>query len=166
MISSSHPAFAKLGPKLERAQRELDNLDRFLAQYDVFPPETINVWGRMTATAAAIHNVYNGIEDVLLSLAKDIDGSVPTGETSHQDLLDQMRAALVGLRPALLDDALYAALTELKGFRHRVRHRYGFDLDPTKTDESLARMRTTFPAIVEAVRHLERTVNAPDDGFA
>ena len=38
MISSSHPAFAKLGPKLERAQRELDNLDGFLAQYDAFPP--------------------------------------------------------------------------------------------------------------------------------
>ena len=120
----------------------------------------------MTATAAAIHNVYNGIEDVLLSLAKDVDGSVPTGETSHQDLLDQMRAELLGLRPALLDDALYALLTELKGFRHRVRHRYGFDLDPARTDESLVRLRTAFPAIVEAVRRLENALNAPEGGSA
>ncbi|KAB1077806.1 hypothetical protein F6X53_17240 [Methylobacterium soli] len=110
--------------------------------------------------AAAVHNAYNGIEDVLLNLANDIDGSVPTGETSHQDLLDQMRAALAGIRPALLDDPLYAALTELKGFRHRVRHRYGFDLDAAKTDESLARMRRSFPHFVEAVRRLEQVMTA------
>ncbi|GJD89623.1 MULTISPECIES: hypothetical protein [Methylobacterium] len=163
MIASSHPAFAKLGPKLERAARELRNLDAFLGQYDALPPEAVNAWGRMTAIAAAIHNVYNGIEDTLLSLANDIDGSVPTGETSHQDLLDQMRAAVLGLRPPLLDDALYVALTELKGFRHRVRHRYGFDLDPGKTNESLDRMRATFPAYVEAVRGLERDL-AGDPG--
>ncbi|WP_245930585.1 hypothetical protein [Methylobacterium radiodurans] len=116
MIASSHPAFAKLGPKLERAAREFRNLDTFPAQYDALPPEAVNAWGRMTATAGAVHNVYNGIEDTLLSLANDIDGTVPTGETSHQDLLDQMRAAVVGLRPPLLDDALYLSLTELKGF--------------------------------------------------
>jgi uncharacterized protein YutE (UPF0331/DUF86 family) len=89
MISSSHPAFAKLGPKLERAHRELANLDDFLR--------------------------------------------------------------------------LYAALTELKGFRHCVRHRYGFDLNAAKTDESLARMRRSFPHFVEAVRRLEQVMTAEAD---
>ena len=42
MIASSHPAFAKLGPKLERAARELRNLDAFLGQYDALPPEAVN----------------------------------------------------------------------------------------------------------------------------
>lgn len=32
MISSTHPAFAKLGPKLERAHRELETLEAFLAR--------------------------------------------------------------------------------------------------------------------------------------
>ncbi len=82
--------------------------------------------------ALGIHNIYNGIEDVMLSLANDIDGYVPTGEPAHQDLLDQMSAAIDGTRPALLDSKLYDLLVELKGFRHVVRHRYGFDLDPKK----------------------------------
>jgi hypothetical protein len=46
-----------------------------------------------------IHNIYNGIEDVMLSLANDVDGYVPTGETAHQDPLDQMSAGIEGKRP-------------------------------------------------------------------
>ncbi len=32
--------------------------------------------------------VINGIEDVMLNLANDIDGYVPTGESAHQDTKD------------------------------------------------------------------------------
>ena len=156
MIASRLPAFAKLGPKLDRAGRELANLDVFLAGYDALPPGQRTTWGRLTAIAAALHNAYNGIEDVLLGIAKDVDGAAPTGDTSHQDLLDQMRAEIPGLRPALLDDALYVSLTELKGFRHRVRHNYGFDLDAGRTEQNRALMQATFPRFVEAVRMVER----------
>jgi hypothetical protein len=68
--------------------------------------------------ALGVHNVYNGIEDVMLNLANDIDGYVPTGESAHQDLLDQMSAAIERKRPALLSSDLYGLLVELKGFRH------------------------------------------------
>jgi hypothetical protein len=92
----------------------------------------------------------------MLNLANDIDGYVPTGESAHQDLLDQMSAAIEGKRPAVLSPELYEILVELKGFRHVVRHRYGFDLDPRKIDENVARVRAAFPAFVSAVRDLER----------
>ena len=62
MISSSHPAFAKLGPKLERVQREIDSLDDFLRRYDSLAPEMVSEWGRTTAVASAVANAYNGIE--------------------------------------------------------------------------------------------------------
>jgi hypothetical protein len=39
-----------------------------------------------------------------------------------------------------------------------VRHRYGFDLDPSKVDENLARARKAFAAFVEAVAGLERAI--------
>ncbi len=87
---------------------------------------------------------------------------MPTGESAHQDLLDQMPAAIEGKRPALLRPEVYGLLVELKGFRHVVRHRYGFDLDPSKVDENLARMRAAFPAFVSAVGDLERALTAEE----
>lgn len=107
-----------------------------------------------------MHNIYNGLEDVLLSLANDVDDFVPRGDASHQDLLDQMRVALEGRRPALLNERLYEAMTELKGFRHLVRHRYGLDLDPVRTLANLERMRAVLPAFLSAVQTLERHMTA------
>jgi predicted nucleotidyltransferase len=156
-------AFAKLGPKLERAQRELDRLDEFLRLYDAVSPEPGSEWGRTTAIASAVHNAYNGVEDVLFNLANDVDDCVPKGDTSHQDLLDQMHVGIAGKRPAVLDDALYTVLTELKRFRHLVRHRYGFDFDPARIDTNLARMREALPSFVTAVRALERHVTTADE---
>ena len=81
------------------------------------------------------------------------------------DLLDQMRAQIPGLRPAVLDDELYVSLMELKGFRHRVRHNHGFDLDAGRTEQNRALMQATFPKLVEAVRTLENrpTGSGADD---
>ena len=159
MISSKHPAFAKIATKLDRAGQELGKIDGFLRSIkDSDSP--VNEWARGSAVALGVHNIYNGIEDVMLNLANDIDGYVPTGESAHQDLLDQMSAAIEGKRPALLDSELYGLLVELKGFRHLVRHRYGFDLDLSKVDENVARVRTAFAAFVEAVAVLERAMTA------
>ena len=159
MISSRHPAFAKIATKLDRAGQELGRIGGYLDSIkDSDRPA--NEWARGSALALGVHNIYNGIEDVMLNLANDIDGYVPTGESAHQDLLDQMSAAIEGTRPALLSPELYGLLVELKGFRHVVRHRYGFDLDPSKVDENLTRVRTAFPAFVEAVAVLERGMTA------
>jgi hypothetical protein len=156
VISSKHPAFAKLATKLDRARQELVKIDDYLGSIE----GPVNQWARGSALALGVHNIYNGIEDVMLSLANDIDGYVPTGESAHQDLLDQMSAGIDGKRPALFGSELYGQLVELKGFRHVVRHRYGFDLDPRKVDENLARVRTAFPAFVKAVTCLERMMTA------
>jgi hypothetical protein len=120
-------------------------------------------WGAVNAVSLGIHNVYNGIEDVLLGLANDVDGFVPRGSAIHQDILDQMSAEVEGIRPALLDPELYRSLGELKGFRHLVRHRYDFGLDAGKVLENLDRLRRGFPAFVAAVQCLEACLNR-DDG--
>jgi hypothetical protein len=159
VISSKHPAFAKLATKLDRARQELGKIDSYIdSMADSDRP--VNEWARGAALALGIHNIYNGIEDVMLNVANDIDGYVPTGESAHQDLLDQMSAAIDGRRPRLLDPELYGLLVELKGFRHVVRHRYGFDLDLSRVEENLARVRLAFPAFVEAVSSLEGSMAA------
>ena len=77
MISSKHPAFAKIATKLDRAGQELGKIDGYLDSIkDSDRP--VNEWARGSALALGVHNIYNGIEDVMLNLANDIDGYVPT----------------------------------------------------------------------------------------
>ncbi|MER8727186.1 MULTISPECIES: hypothetical protein [unclassified Mesorhizobium] len=114
--------------------------------------------GRDRSSSLGVHNVYNSIEDILLSLSNDIDGLVLQGPTMHQDVLDQMSAEIAGIRPAVLDPELYQSLSELNGFRHLVRHRYGFDLKTDKVQESLDRVKEAFPSFLEAIVHLESTL--------
>ncbi|MBB3398904.1 MULTISPECIES: hypothetical protein [unclassified Rhizobium] len=66
-------------------------------------------------------------------------------------------------RPALLDLELYDALFELKGFRHLVRHKYGFDLKPDKVAANLELLKSAFPAFIDAVIRLERAMRSGDD---
>jgi len=156
MTAFRHPAFAKLSPKLDRATKELEQVERYLSAHS--RELSLGEWGALAAVSLGIHNVYNGIEDILLSLANDVDGLVPSGSTMHQDVLDQMSAEVAEVRPAVLDSDLYQSLSELKGFRHLVRHRYGFDLKADKVQESLDRMRRALPSFVEAVVSLERVL--------
>ena len=88
----------------------------------------------------------------------------------HQDLLDQMVSGIAETRPPVLDAELYESLSELKGFRHLVRHRYGFDLKPDKVRDNLERVVVALPAFIEAVCSLEQVLleetpeNAGGDG--
>ncbi|MET0747764.1 MAG: hypothetical protein ABWY49_06210 [Rhizobium sp.] len=163
MTSFSLPLFSRLSPKIARASREMAQMQGYYESHALAVAE--GDWGALSAVSSGIHNVYNGIEDILLGLARDIDDSVPTGASAHQDVLDQMAAEVVGMRPALLDASLHEALVELKGFRHLVRHKYGFDLRPDKVIENFKLLQSAFPAFIEAVRELERAMkDADDDG--
>ena len=151
-----HPAFARLSPKLERARTELAELQKYSGKHH--DALLAGDWGATSAISLGVHNIYNGIEDILLSLARDIDDDVPGGTTMYQDLLDQMVAGIDGIRPPVLDANLYESLSELKGFRHLVRHRYGFDLKPDKVRDNLERVAVALPAFIEAVCSLEQVL--------
>ncbi|TCR91791.1 hypothetical protein [Rhizobium sp. BK376] len=161
MASFSLPVFSRLSPKIARAEHELAQMAEYYASHS--DQVAAGDWGAMGAVSSGVHNVYNGIEDILLSIARDVDDSVPAGPSAHQDVLDQMAAQVAGTRPALLDTGLYEALVELKGFRHLVRHRYGFDLKPEKVIENLDLLQKVFPAFIEAVVELEKIMREGDD---
>ncbi|MEF2553497.1 hypothetical protein VQ042_19420 [Aurantimonas sp. A2-1-M11] len=156
MTVFKHPAFAKLSVKLERAEKEMQKIEAHMLKHG--DGVRSGEWGAVSAVALGIHNVYNGVEDVLLGLANDVDDLVPSGSSMHQDILDQMSVPIDGVRPAVLDVDLYESLTELKGFRHLVRHRYGFDLKAEKVLEHLDRVSEALPSLTAAVVDLERTL--------
>lgn len=152
-MPSSAPVFARIRRKLERATRELAKLETYLAGHVSAPDSE---WAHTTLAATAVANVYNGIEDAMMDVARYIDDAQPKGEFWHQDLLEQSALPIDGVRPALLDTALYADLFELKGFRHVVRHAYGIDLQPERVTINLARARRALPMFVDAVDALQR----------
>ena len=164
MTSFSLPEFAKLTPRIARTMRELSQM---VAYHEAHSAELLEGdWGALAAVSSGIHNVYNGIEDILLSIAKDVDDYVPTGSSAHQDILDQMASEIARTRSALLNNELYDDLLEIKGFRHLVRHRYGFDLKPDRVVANFQLVRDALPAFVTAVTKLEKAISKDGDQLA
>ena len=151
MVPSRQPVFARIRRKLERAEREMANLDAYLDRHASAPEDE---WARMTLVGTAIANIYNGIEDAMMDVARYIDDAQPKGEAWHQDLLEQSASAIDGVRPALFGRTLYVDLLELKGFRHVVRHAYGIDLQADKVEDNRQRVRRALPAFIDAIAAL------------
>jgi uncharacterized protein YutE (UPF0331/DUF86 family) len=147
------PEFSRLAPRLERSARELGQLLDFYGRHEA--EVSAGDWGALSAVSLGIHNVYNRIEDILMSIARDLDGSAPSGPTVHQDILDQMAAAIADRRPPVLSAKLHRDLTELKGFRHLVRHKYGFDLKPEKVIENIRLLQDAYPAFEQCLEDLD-----------
>lgn len=82
----------------------------------------------ITAIASVLHSFYNGVENIFLNIAKQIDGNVPTGVHWHRDLLHSMTRT-TPQRAALLDEELANQLTDYLAFRHFYRHSYSFFLE-------------------------------------
>ena len=75
-----------------------------------------------------MHSFYNGLENIFEIIAKNIDGNVPTGNKSHQELLYQMAIANEK-RKEIFSEELYAKLKEYATFRHFYRHAYSFQMN-------------------------------------
>jgi predicted nucleotidyltransferase len=86
----------------------------------------------MQALASYLHQFYTGCERILERIAVTVDGGLPGGAFSHANLLAQMAQELPGIRPAILNGALWLRLQDYLAFRHFFRHAYGYTLDWTK----------------------------------
>jgi hypothetical protein len=161
MTSFSLPVFSRLSPKINRAERELAQIERYCDSNS--PEVAAGDWGAMSAVSLGIHNVYNGIEDILLSLARDIDDSVPTGALRpsgrpRPDGGGSCRNASGAARSRPLGGS-----HGTQGISPLVRHRYGFDLKTDKVIENLALLQKVFPVFIDAVTELERAMREGDD---
>ncbi|MHB8766829.1 MAG: ribonuclease toxin HepT-like protein [Deferrisomatales bacterium] len=75
-----------------------------------------------------LHNFYNGCENVFRAVARFFENDLGA-DAWHRDLLRRMHLEIPGYRPRVIDEALLVALDEFRGFRHRFRHCYSFELD-------------------------------------
>ena len=79
-----------------------------------------------------LHGLYNAFENTFQNIAAVFENSVDEVGRWHAQLLERMRLDVMPLRPAVIDDAAYDALDELRRFRHLFRHSYSVRLDPLR----------------------------------
>ena len=72
------------------------------------------------AACAMLHSFYTEIEKILKLIAREWDGQVPSSDSWHKDLLNQL-SETTAKRPAVLSPALVEVLSEFLAFRHLFR---------------------------------------------
>ena len=92
------------------------------------------------AAALSLQNYYMGVERIFEEVAKRIDQSLPSGPSSHQELLEQMGLEIPHTRPPLLSASTLTQINKYRAFRHVVMHRYGFELQPERVSELVAQL--------------------------
>jgi uncharacterized protein YutE (UPF0331/DUF86 family) len=105
----------------------------------------------LQAAALSLQNFYMGVEQAFEEIAKQIDESLPTGASSHRELLEQMALEIPKVRPAVIQSGTFARLNDYRGFRHVVIHRYGFELHPERIQELVEELPVCCNALVQDI---------------
>ena len=141
----------------EQIQFKINEIDKLFLEYDLIfkkiEAETPDLFD-MTILGSVLHSFYNGLENIFDIIAKNIDGSVPTGNKSHQELLHQM-ASENSMRNEVIDEQLYLKLREYATFRHFYRHAYSFQLNWEKMQPLVQNIHTVWE---ESKKSLEKLI--------
>ena len=83
----------------------------------------------LAAIGTFLHNIYNGIENILKQILHAKDVEIPKTDTWHKDLLD------ISVSKRIISDGLSDKLYEYLTFRHFFVHAYGFMLEETHLED-------------------------------
>lgn len=81
----------------------------------------------LCAAGSILQSFYNGIENILLIISKNIDGESPSQGKWHSELLSSM-CQKTEKRPAVFSEQMKLSLTDYMNFRHFFRHSYGHSM--------------------------------------
>jgi uncharacterized protein YutE (UPF0331/DUF86 family) len=115
----------------EQILAEKENVDIALHNLETVMARTEKTVIELAAIATFIHNIYNGIENILKQILISRDIMVPKSDKWHKDLLNR------SLSSGIISEELSNKLCKYLTFRHFFVHAYGFMLDE-KQLESLA----------------------------
>lgn len=163
-IEFAAPPLIGTTKKLNGALKEWERLSDFIAEEPLETDSAAMRWAAVTTIGSAIHNIYNGLEDVMKVLCKNVDSFVPAGSSSHQEILDQMASPRKDVRPALIGEDWYPDMSELLGFRHVVNHNYANELREDLVLENLDRMKKVLPLFIAALENLDVHLSEPNVG--
>jgi hypothetical protein len=96
----------------------------------------------LAALATIIHSFYNGIENIFLSILKNLDNIKLDNENWHKNLLNQMTLK-TDTRNVVISLELKLLLSEFLAFRHFFRHSYSFHLEWEELKPLVAKLNNT-----------------------
>ena len=106
-----------------KIQLGLEELAEIRAQFtpliSISPDATVGVI-ETAAACAMLHSFYTEIEKILTRIAHEWDEQMPSSDSWHKDLLNQMSAP-TARRPAVVSPGLVVVLSEFLAFRHLFR---------------------------------------------
>lgn len=152
---------ADLRDELLKLQRLVNEFREATSRVSLTAPEVPNY--DRAAIGYLLHNFYNGCENVFRSIARFFENDLGT-DSWHRDLLRRMQLEVPGYRPRVIDEDLLRVLDEFRGFRHRFRHSYSFELDwererllAAKLPSAEAAFRRQIEAFLNSLGELSRT---------
>lgn len=107
----------------EQILAEKENVDIALHNLGTAMARTEKTVIELAAIATFLHNIYNGIENIIKQILISKDIMVPKSDKWHKDLLNKSLSS--GIISEELSNKLYKYLT----FRHFFVHAYGFMLE-------------------------------------
>ena len=105
----------------------------------------------MTIVSSILHSFYNGIENIILAISKDLDQKIPEGSEWHRKVLKEMEKN-TKKRNAVFSQETSNILLEYLGFRHFFRHSYSFHLNWEKLKELIVPIDDAWGKIKQELR--------------
>lgn len=122
---------------IDRAEQGWSKLQQELSEQFVY----------VDSVALNLHSFYSGLERLFDLIAKQVDQKLPSGETWHRDLLQQMTEDLPDVRPAVISQEVATPLDEFRRFRHLVRNVYTTNLMPEKMENLMEVLPQLWPQL-------------------
>lgn len=138
-----------------RLQNELNRLDQVakVAKVQAEKAQRTGDADFLQAAALSLQNYYMGVERIFEEVAKQVDRSLPSGSSSHQELWEQMGLEIPQTRPPVLSVDTVTQVNQYRAFRHIVMHRYGFELQPARVKELVEQLATCHALLTADVKH-------------
>ncbi len=149
---------AQITFEISQIDHLLESYSDLLEQAQMETPDLVET----TAIASVLHSFYNGVENIFLLIAKNVDSAVPSSSKWHRDLLIQMTQPAPGRQPIITAETA-DRLAEYMGFRHFYRHSYSFTLDWAEMQELAASLGCVWDATKNEIRGFLTSLTADDD---
>lgn len=127
-----------------RIEAEYENVEQTLAAFPDTPLSKLSEL-ELAGTAALLHNMYNGMENILKQLFRSQSLDLPSGSSWHRDLL------LDAQQRDFLSDELTEMLAGYLAFRHFFSHAYALELYPEKMEPLVAHARSVYQRFKEEI---------------
>lgn len=114
----------------KKIEFEISQLDEHLSKSSVLVKKCASQepdYVELCAAGSILQSFYNGIENILLVISKNIDGTILRQGKWHSELLSSMFNPTEN-RPAVFSESLHSILTDYMNFRHFFRHSYGYSM--------------------------------------